>query len=103
MNVRQAEDLGKLLTQSDLHFVFGGIDTVLSQAAGLDVAIQDDDLMSALGDFLRGKHARGTRTNHEYSFQVPSLRVYAAGNAENTENQVNSEGPGHNRLRNCSA
>ena len=70
MHVGQAQHLGKLLAQPDLHLVLGGIDTVFSQATGLDVAVQDDDLMAALGDFLRGKHSCWSCTNHKDSLHA---------------------------------
>src|SRR5579884_333936 len=72
MHVWQTQHLGKLLAQSDLHFVFGEIDAVLGQTAGLNVTIQDDDFMPALGDFLCGKHARRTCANHKNGFHVVS-------------------------------
>src|SRR6478609_2948126 len=70
VNIRKAQHLGKLLAQPDLHLVLGGIDTVFSQAARFDVAVQDDHLMAALGDFLRGKHSRWSCTNHKDSLHA---------------------------------
>src|SRR5258707_14740436 len=69
MHVGQAQHLGELLAQSDLHFVFGGIDAVFGQATGFDVTVKDDDFMPALGNFLRRKHPRRSRADHEYGRQ----------------------------------
>ncbi len=77
MHVGQAQHLGKLLAQPDLHLVFGGINTVLGQAAGLDVTIQDDHFVPALGNLLRGKHARRSRAYHEDGLHVVSSRAAA--------------------------
>ena len=52
MHVGQAEDFGKLLSQAGLHLVLGWINPVFGQPAGLDVAIQDNDFMACLSDFL---------------------------------------------------
>ena len=70
MHVGQAQHLGKLLAQANLHLVFGGIDAIFSQAAGLDVAVQDDDFMAALGNFLCGKHPCWSCTNHKDSLHA---------------------------------
>src|SRR5215831_14634486 len=93
MHVAQAKHLGKLLAQSDLHLVFGGIDAVFGQAAWLDVAIQDDDFMPALGNFLRGKHSRRSGTHyknsfHELSFQLSRTALHKNQNltTDNTDN-----------------
>ena len=61
---------GKLLAQTELHFVFGGIDAVFGEPAGLDVAIENDDFVSALGYFLRGKHSSRSRADHEYGLHM---------------------------------
>src|SRR5215469_11391558 len=70
VDIGQAQNLGKLLAQSNLHLVFGGIDAVFRQPARFDVAIEDDDFMAALGDFLRGEHSRWSGTDHEYGLHM---------------------------------
>src|SRR5438270_13123146 len=74
MDVRQAQDFGKLLAQPDLHLVLGGINAVFGQPAGLDVAVQDDHFMPTLGDLLRGKHAGRSCANHENGLHLGSLQ-----------------------------
>src|SRR5262245_51148345 len=78
MDIGQAQDLGELLAQANLHFVFGGINAVLRQAARLDVAIEHNHFMPALGNLLRGKQSRWSRPHNEYCFQIPPQRPVAA-------------------------
>ena len=75
MHVGQAQHLGKLLAQPDLHLVFGGIDAILSQAARLNIAVQDDDFVTTLGDLLRGKHPCRSCANDKDSLHVLSSRL----------------------------
>src|SRR4029077_18699381 len=68
------QHLGKLLAQPDLHLVLGGINTVLRQAAGLDITVQDDHFVPALGNLLRGNHAGRSRAYHEDGLHLGSLQ-----------------------------
>src|SRR5262249_42011902 len=68
--VGQAQHFGELLAQADLHLVFGGINAVLGQAAGFDVAIEDDDFMPALSDFLRSEHSCWSGADHEHGLHT---------------------------------
>src|SRR5262249_35769853 len=82
MPVGQAQHLGKLLAQADLHLVLGGINAVFGQAAGLDIAVEDDHFVPALGNLLRGKHSRRPRADYEDSLHLDSSRSSNAGEAQ---------------------
>ena len=66
MDVRESKNFGELLAQSNLHFVFGGIDSVFCQAAGFDVTIEDNNLMTSLRDFLCREKSCRSRAYDEY-------------------------------------
>src|SRR6476646_11611690 len=70
MHVGKTQHFGKLLAQANLHLVFGGIYAIFSQATWLDVAVQDDNFMAALGDFLGSKHSCWSCTNHKDSLHA---------------------------------
>jgi len=50
---------GKLLAQADLHLVLSRIDAVFSQASGLDIAVENSNVMPTLGKLLRSNIPAG--------------------------------------------
>jgi len=68
MYIGKPQHFGKLLAQANLHLVLGGVNAIFSQTAGLDVAVENDDFMPALGNLLRSKQPRRPRSHNEYSF-----------------------------------
>jgi hypothetical protein len=78
MQIRQRQGLGKLLAQSELHFVFHRIDAVLCQASRFHVAIENHSFVSGERDFLRREKSRGSGANYEDSCQgYPPLKADA--------------------------
>jgi len=65
VQVGQRQHLVELLAQPVFHFVFNGINAVLGEAAGLDVAVKQHYLVACFRHFVRGKQASGTRSDHE--------------------------------------
>ena len=78
MHVGQAQHLGKLLAQADFHLVLGRVDAVFSQASGLDIAIKNNDFMPTLGNLLRSKHPRRSRSHNKYSFHSVLIALVLA-------------------------
>ena len=68
MNVRQRQNLGELLAQAELHLVLEGIDAVLGKATGLDIPIEQKDLVTGHGYFLGGKQTRWACAHNKHSF-----------------------------------
>ncbi len=63
-DARIAQDLLELAAQTALHLVLVEEDPVLGEAARLDVAVEQYDAMSRLGEFTRAINARRARADH---------------------------------------
>ena len=75
MYVGQRQDFSELLAQSNFHFVLTGVNSVLSQAAGFDITIQDHDLVTGLRDFLCREKSRRSRANDEHRLHPGFLNL----------------------------
>src|SRR5581483_5152288 len=73
MYVGQCQNFGELLSQSHLHFVLRRINTVFGQAAGFDIAIEDDNMVAGKRDLLRGEHSRRPRAYDEHRLHAWSF------------------------------
>ena len=63
MNARVGQDLAELFTHALFEFVLVEVAAVLDQAAGLDVAVDEDDFVTGLGQFAHAVDARGAGAN----------------------------------------
>src|SRR5690348_6849841 len=94
VNVGKSQDLRELLAEADLHLVLGGIDSVLGEAAGLDVAIEDDDGVAGLCNFLGGKHTGGSGADDEYGFHKKATPILTVTGARRRAQNIQGTYPG---------
>jgi len=72
---------GKLLAQADLHLVLSRIDAVFSQASGLDIAVENSNVMPTLGKLLRSNIPAGPAPTTNTVFTQSSIAIGLAVHA----------------------
>jgi hypothetical protein len=71
------EDLGELLAQAIFHLVLIKVDPVLRESAGLDIAIEEENLNASLGELVGGVESCGACSNDGYD-RAMGRRVFHA-------------------------
>ena len=68
VNIGKSECLLELLAQAGFHLGFGGVDAVLSEASGPDIAVKDERFVACEGNLTGSEHASRSCSHDEDTF-----------------------------------